>query len=404
MMRLRVLAVLVIAALIEGVARLGLLALEARGMGYRAIPDTLPAPHKAALASLLAGTTRYFDYDSTLGWALHPLGDQPPHYHTNAQGFRAEREYAPDPPPGHLRIAAFGDSFTHGDDVPFEDAWTTRLERPGVEVLNFGVPGYGLDQALLRYRIEGRRYHPHVVLIGFMAEDIERSVSVYRPFYHVESHVPLSKPRFMLDHDTLVLVPNPMRSTGAYRALLDSPAAVLPRLGRLDYYYRTQEHTGPLDVLGSVRLAKLAWHALRQVNGPLRGNDFNVHSEAFAVTVATLKTFVREVRADGAAPVILLFPPPWDLKRYWRDGTRSYDALRAALDRAELPYLDLVEAFDGCRGRARPQALAPHHYSALGNAQVAAHLAARVDRTGIRTRPAPVPPTGCDSMISAVGH
>ena len=43
-----------------------------------------------------------------------------------------------------------------------------------VDLSIFGVPGYGLDQAFLRYLEEGRRFGFDVVLIGFMTENIFR--------------------------------------------------------------------------------------------------------------------------------------------------------------------------------------------------------------------------------------
>jgi len=392
--RLRLLAIAAVAILVEVVSRLGLVALEARGVIYDPIADTLPAVHRVVLARVVSGATHYIEPSSDLGWTLQPGGGVPPLYRANAEGFRAEREYTPDPPAGVLRFAAFGDSFTHSDDVPYPDTWSTRLERPGLEVLNFGVGGYGLDQALLRYRRDGKRYHARVVLIGFMSEDIERGVSVYRPFYHPATHEPMAKPRFRMVLDTLALVPNPVPKAEGYRALLDSTSVVLARLGADDWFYRTREHVGPLDALGSVRLAKLALRVARQSNGPMVRGMYNPRSEAFRLAVATFAEFVREVRADGAVPVVLIFPTRWDIRRYWRSGTRTYDALRPALDSAGLPYLDLVEAFDGCR-RLDPTTLAPRHYSALGNAQVAAFLAARIDSNGIRPPPPASGPATC---------
>jgi hypothetical protein len=383
-----------VALLVEGVARLGLLALGTRGVKYEPIADSLSTGERRALALVLGGTTHYLIYHPQLGWAVRPGGEWPPLYRANAQGFRAEREYSPVPPAGTVRVSAFGDSFTHGDEVGFHDTWTARLERDGLEVLNFGVGGYGLDQALLRYRIEGKRYHPRVVLIGYMSEDLERSVNVYRPFSHPDSHTPLAKPRFRLEHDSLVLEPNPVPTAAGYRALLDSPAVALPRLGADDYFYRTQEHAGPWDVLGTVRLGKLALRVVRQSNGPIIRSTYNPRSEAFRVTLATLAEFVQEVRADGAEPMIVIFPTRFDIGRYWRRGTRSYDVLRAALDSLRLPYLDLVEAFDACR-QVAPPVLAPHHYSALGNAQVAAYLAARLDGGGLHASPAAHRPASC---------
>jgi hypothetical protein len=116
-MRLRLLAIGVVVLLVEGLARRGLVALAARGVSYAPIGDTLSAAHREALARIFSGATQYLDHSPELGWTVRRGGAAPPLYRANAQGFRGEREYAPDPPAGVLRLAAFGDSFTHGDDV-----------------------------------------------------------------------------------------------------------------------------------------------------------------------------------------------------------------------------------------------------------------------------------------------
>jgi GDSL-like Lipase/Acylhydrolase family len=393
-LRVRILAIVVAAILVEAIARLGLLALGTRGLRYEPIAESLSAADRRALEEVLAGRSRYLDYHRELGWALRPGGERRPLYHANAEGFRAEREYPAQPPAGTVRVAAFGDSFTHGDEVPFRETWAARLERHGLEVLNFGVGGYGLDQALLRYRMEGKRYHPRIVLIGYMSEDLERSVNVYRPFSHPGSQAPLAKPRFRLDHDTLVLVPNPVPTAAGYRRLLDSSTVALARLGADDYFYRTQEHASAWDVLGAVRLGKLALRVLRQADGPIVRGTYNPRSEAFRVTVATFAAFVREVRADGAKPMIVIFPTRFDIQRYWRNRTRSYDALRTVLDSAGLPYVDMVEAFEACR-HLEPSVLAPHHYSTLGNARVAAYLGSRLEDGLLRSQPSAHEPPTC---------
>lgn len=78
-----------------------------------------------------------------------------------------------------------------------KDCWTECLSRftPQVEVLNFGVPAYSLDQALLRYEKEGKPFKPRIVLMGFMTNHIRRNVNVYRPFMNPGS-IPAAKPRF----------------------------------------------------------------------------------------------------------------------------------------------------------------------------------------------------------------
>ena len=63
------------------------------------------------------------------------------------------------------------------------------------EVVNLGVHGYGHDQMLLRYRAEGRRYAPDLVLLGFVADDVGRNLLAFRDY---------AKPRFLLEGGALL--------------------------------------------------------------------------------------------------------------------------------------------------------------------------------------------------------
>jgi lysophospholipase L1-like esterase len=81
-------------------------------------------------------------------------------------------------PPGVVRIAVLGDSYTEALQVEEDERFTSRLEemlnsRGGlqgrrVEVLNFGVSGYGTCQELLLLDTTVLRYSPDVVLLQFM--------------------------------------------------------------------------------------------------------------------------------------------------------------------------------------------------------------------------------------------
>ncbi len=91
-------------------------------------------------------------------------------YKTNKQGFRANREYQFLAPKDKLRVATFGDSFVFCDDEKNEDAWPFVLENSvdNLEVLNFGVPGYGLGQSYLRYLKDGMKFNPDIVFINYV--------------------------------------------------------------------------------------------------------------------------------------------------------------------------------------------------------------------------------------------
>lgn len=89
---------------------------------------------------------------------------------SSPQGLRALRNYSLVPPADTLRVAAFGDSFVFGDYQPVQTVWTHYLESSvgNLQVLNFGVSGYGLGQSYLRYLKDGLRYNPDVVIFNYI--------------------------------------------------------------------------------------------------------------------------------------------------------------------------------------------------------------------------------------------
>ena len=349
-----------------------------RGLRYDPLDVTsLSDDHRRILHRLLDGSSAYVGFSAALGWSIKPGGSAPPLYQANAQGLRATQEYAPEPRPGTRRLAAFGDSFTHGDGVRNSETWAEVLSAttPGTEVLNFGVGGYGIDQALLRYRLEGKQFHPQIVLIGFLSENISRSVNVYRPFYTPRTGQPLAKPRFLMGPGELSILENPFRSLEAYRELLDHPARVLARLGESDYFYQHRAHASRWDLLPSVRLFKLSLQEIRLGSDPiLRDGQYNRDGEAFAVTSGILDAFVAEVKSDAARPLILVFPTRKDLRHNWSEGGRVYQPLLDDFRVKGYEYLDLMEAFERCRNSCDIDSLAPGHYTAAGNRMIADFL------------------------------
>jgi hypothetical protein len=366
----------------------GLWALQRfKGIGYRpAEIRTLSARHRRILAEQLLPGHSPMAFDPLLGWIPRP-DTRTRKFRTNRDSLRAYREYPPVPPAGVTRLAAFGDSFTFGDESNYAATWERFLEGldPRLEVLNFGIPGGDPGQAFLRYRRDGGRFHPHAVLIGFMSENIHRMVNTFRPFYQPETGIPLGKPRFLLRGGRLELAENPIRSLAGYRELLRDERGVLPRLGRHDFFYQTSRPRR-FDALPSVRLVSI--FAERSLGEPiLRGGVYNTRSEAYQVTRAVLEAFAAQVEKDGAVPVFLLFPDYGDLVTRHAGGTVSYAPLRADLERGRFPVLDLADGF----ARHDPDGgLLVHkfaHYRSGGNRIVARTLRDFLAARGLARRP-----------------
>jgi hypothetical protein len=108
-------------------------------------------------------------------------------------------------PPGTYRIALLGDSFIEAFEVPYDSTVGEVLERrlsalrgTPVEVLNFGVGGYGTTQELLTLRHKVWKYSPDLVLLAVTTgNDISDN---YRPLKQGE-YVPY----FVYQGDSLVL-------------------------------------------------------------------------------------------------------------------------------------------------------------------------------------------------------
>ncbi|MBI3667541.1 MAG: hypothetical protein HY236_15165 [Acidobacteria bacterium] len=136
-------------------------------------------------------------YDAELGWDVSPKSK-------NNLGATRRGDYPPAPV---YQIKAFGDSFTFGSDVADEQAWPALIERfTGWACLNYAVPGYGPDQAYLKYRRTAVK--TELTILGIQEENIARLVNIYRAVY-MDSWGP-PKPRYFLDRECLRLEPNPV--------------------------------------------------------------------------------------------------------------------------------------------------------------------------------------------------
>ena len=102
----------------------------------------------------------------------------------NHFGFRG-REYPSDKPAGVYRIMILGDSMVEALQVPLEATFHQQLEaqlnegsghRP-VEVMAFGVGGYGLIQEYMAWRVYGRTIQPDLVILLSVSNDFESELA-----------------------------------------------------------------------------------------------------------------------------------------------------------------------------------------------------------------------------------
>ncbi len=243
------------------------------------------------------------------GWALAPNVRELEVFdgkrlNTNSRGLRGVREVTPAKSPGTLRIAIFGDSFTFGEEVGDDETFAHQLELllPGVEVLNFGVHGYGHDQELLYLREALPIFRPDVVLIGHVNDDSMRNMLAFRSF---------AKPWFRLEGGELELhgTPVPSPATMLARAPWRSHFFDLVSMARARLLWRWGDRVGETDRLTDAILSALFSEA--RAAGARAGIVLlPVWGELGVSTAAPLpgEAFVTEVAAREGVPCLALRP------------------------------------------------------------------------------------------------
>ncbi len=231
-------------------------------------------------------------------------------------------------------IAAFGDSFTHCDEVEDDQTWeeyTAAMLQ--ADVYNFGTGGYGTDQAYLKFK----EYYPEriktaFVVLGLTTENINRLVNVYRPFYSLQTGVRVPKPRFKITADNrLELIPNPARTEDGLKKLSDPE--FIRQLGEHDYWFNQND----LPVLKFPHTALLFNKRLwREVIYKKRGKISDLNPQPWAdlwdepeptrIMFALLDKFAQDVRQNGGIPIVMIFPTIEEVDLRFRQGVNPLGA------------------------------------------------------------------------------
>jgi hypothetical protein len=273
-------------------------------------------------------------------------------------------EHSLDKPDGVFRILILGDSYAQAREVPLETNFARQLEAllnqdapPGrtYEVINGGHFGLGTTQEYLYYTVEGRRYHPDLVLLGFyVGNDVldnhaplirawHQQSTVYFPYFAPDGtlHQPGMAPQqrllswlrqnFYVVH---VLADVVAGNSEAKRVEVGDPDAV-------------SEHTLRIP-MGVYQLPDATW------------------LDAWAVTNHALETLNTAVEQDGAQFAVFVIPDrrqiydeDWqaalakvpDLDASSLDREQPTRTVMTLLATQQIPALDLLSVFRAAQER-----------------------------------------------------
>lgn len=337
------------------------------------LPYTLPfTSTEEYVAEFDNVTNSYAVPDVYLGWtigsnssSLEPEG----YYQSNSIGVRSYKEFEPAKQEGVVRIAMFGDSFIHSYDVPMNETLAFYIENESstaTEVMNFGVGAYGIDQAYLRWKVQGQQYKPDIIIIGFQAENCKRNANIIRRLYFRGTKIPFSKPRFVLENDTLVLINYP---TIPYH---DVPDVVKDfenhPLAQYEYYYDPEDYKTSLLLRSKIirYIVTLIDEYKNKKNDYL---NYQEGSEIRELCYALLEQFYNEASVNATA-YILHLPTVQDLSLKIEKQDFVYEDLLLQL-KEDFTVIDPTDALLQAAEQNTIESLFVGHYSDRANEIVA---------------------------------
>ena len=277
------------------------------------------------------------NWDDELGWPSPRDAVAPPRDRTGAK-------YNPDFSQSNYPCASvYGASFVWGGEIPLADGWVEQLSRKlGCWVANYGVPGYGTDQAYVRFQRMKQDQAP-VTMLGFSPEHIMLNVNQYRGFMGYGPSPTGIKGRFILDGEgRLEWIHRPRISEKEFVEFLRDPANLLQH-----EYLLPDTPDGPVTLrfpytLTVARVALMPRLRVRFTGRPSWADFYRAghRSGGLALTAAIVEAFVREAERRDKRALIVVLPGASNFRAEAKFGQPEYAPLMAALAAKNIDVFD----------------------------------------------------------------
>jgi len=280
------------------------------------------------------------NFDSLLGWTMKPLASEQNEewsYRIDERGARLNNKNK-----NRTRISTYGDSFTFSDQVDDDETWQYYLsDLTKSNVINFGVGGYGTDQALLRIEQEFDNNPTEIVMLGILTENLARNVNRYRAVYQWPDNWGPTKPMFFASGGGgYVLLENPIRRLeDTYK--LKNDRFVSDICEGYDFWFTNYQSITKFKFPFILSLVKSIFTEKKRGTSH---SEIIINERAIETTQYIVKRFLDFAKQKKFTPVVVLFPTIYDMDDYYKKNNHNFNRLKNAI--AKLEGLVIIDIFD----------------------------------------------------------
>ena len=239
---------------------------------------------------------------------------------------------------GPLLMATYGDSFTYGEEVDDNSTWQAQFAlAQKIKVQNYGMMGYGPDQAILSYETKIKQGPKiPIVVLSMVRENIYRTMSTLRTFYtYPKIETPIRFKPFLVpyfdEYQFKNLIPkNPLA--------LEEIKIAIESSKPFDSFYLFRKDTNSFPYTASA-VGFLARHGIQPT---YYWNELT--KEASRRTAWLLNRFIEKSKTNHSIPVLMLLPQ--NQEHMDRGETLGFSDALNYLDqnaRRELVVIDMAK-------------------------------------------------------------
>lgn len=239
-------------------------------------------------------------------------------------------------------ISIYGDSFIVGDEVNDHETIGYFLSnKTKTDVRNFGVGGYGVDQALLRFKLNLPTDSPQIAILSLYSGGVDRLLSSHRSFLHPLTEVPIGfKPRFYKEKNQFVLLPTPKQIKN-----LDDLKHYVKKYADTDYWYQYFKENKPHNTFPYSLNLLNAFIKLQEINLWGRGGEIFQNSTATETLTYILERFISTSMANNIRPIILVIPSHKDVENKMRGRDVTYRQYLDYFSKShDVKIIDVIKA------------------------------------------------------------